>query len=182
MKERLQIFNSKNNNNNNNNNNSNVPYRSVTKRIIPNTNVPSSNAPNSNVPNTNNIPNSNVPLKSEPNIKKEEPKKLVINPDLYGKDGNIRIMASKDKVNVRQSRRDNMNIKITDNNKNENDLQEYLHGNKFGKGREYNNNGQVIYEGDYANNQKLVKKIPIKDGKLDIDFRSPLNILNNYLN
>jgi len=54
------------------------------------------------------------------NIKKEEPKKLVINPDLYGKDGNIRIMASKDKVNVRQSRRDNMNIKIKDNNKNEN--------------------------------------------------------------
>ena len=123
MKERLQIFNSKNNNNNNNNN-SNVPYRSVTKRIIPNTNVPNSNAPNTN------IPNSNVPLKSESNINKEEPKKLVINPNLYGKDGNIRIMASKDKVNIRQSRRDNMNIKIKDNNKNENDLQEYLYGNK----------------------------------------------------
>ena len=46
---------------------------------------------------------------------------------------------------------------------------EYL-SKKFGKGKEYNNNGQVIYEGDYVNNQKLVKKIPIKDGKLDINL------------
>ena len=47
---------------------------------------------------------------------------------------------------------------------------EFLCSKKFGKGKEYNNNGQVIYEGDYVNNQKLVNKIPIKDGKLDIDF------------
>ena len=88
IKERLQIFNSKNNN------------------------------------------NSSIPIKSEPNIKKEEPKKLAINPNLLGKDGKIKIMASKDKVNIKYSKREIINNKKKDNSKNENKLQDYLYDNK----------------------------------------------------
>ena len=92
IKERLQIFNSKNNNNSSN--------------------------------------NSSIPIKSEPNIKKEEPKKLAIDPNLLGKDGKIKIMASKDKVNIKYSKREIINNKKKDNTKNENKLQDYLYDNK----------------------------------------------------
>ena len=47
--------------------------------------------------NRNNKSVGGFPLKSEPNIQKDAPKKLVINPNLYGKDGRIRIMSSIDR-------------------------------------------------------------------------------------
>ena len=48
---------------------------------------------------------------------------------------------------------------------------EYLNGKKYGRGIAYNNNGQVIYEGNYVNNNFLKKNVYIqhKDGKLCID-------------
>ena len=49
---------------------------------------------------------------------------------------------------------------------------EYLNGKKYGRGIAYNSNGQVIYEGNYVNNNFLKKNVDIqhKDGKLSIDF------------
>ena len=103
--------------------------------------------------NRNNKSVGGFPLKSEPNIQKDAPKKLVINPNLYGKDGRIRIMSSIDRENPNKQKKENVNNvnnsnnvniktknkesnkikndnkKVKTNNKtNENDLQEYLYG------------------------------------------------------
>ena len=61
---------------------------------------------------------SGLPIKSEPNSKKEPPKKLIINPNLYGKDGKIKIITSKDKVNTNKQKKENLNNNIKDNNNN----------------------------------------------------------------
>lgn len=87
---------------------------------------------------------SGLPIKSESNTKKEPPKKLIINPNLYGKDGKIRIITSKDKVNINKQKKENLNINIKDNNNtnnntsnndkktNEISLEAFLYGDSTG--------------------------------------------------
>ena len=55
--------------------------------------------------NRNNKSVGGFPLKSEPNIQKDAPKKLVINPNLYGKDGRIRIMSSIDREKINKKKK-----------------------------------------------------------------------------
>ena len=157
IKLKLKIISENNNNNiNNNNNNKNISTKASAnikliqkeENILDNEKVykPTLNFNNGSLNmkerlkifNKNNNA-SGLPIKSEPNSKKEPPKKLIINPNLYGKDGKIKIITSKDKVNTNKQKKENLNNNIKDNNNinntsnndkkaNEMSLQAFLYG------------------------------------------------------
>ena len=51
------------------------------------------------------------PTKTDANDNRQAPKKIVINPNLYGKDGTIRIMSSKDKTNTKVKQENGKDVK-----------------------------------------------------------------------
>jgi hypothetical protein len=63
--------------------------------------------------NNNNNKKNYLPIKSEPNVKKDVPKKLIINPNLYDKEGKIKIITGKEKVKC-QKRNSCNSIKESD--------------------------------------------------------------------
>ena len=67
----------------------------------------------------------NLCVSTEGNINKQVPKKLVINPNLYGKDGTIRIISSKELNLIKKKEKLNTNA-----NDNEKDLQDFLYGDR----------------------------------------------------
>ena len=77
--------------------------------------------------------NNNPPANAEQNANTKEapPKKLVINPNLYDKEGKIKIMKSRDKV-IFDKRNQNLNAKkdksFNESKTRENELQNYLYG------------------------------------------------------
>ncbi len=72
--------------------------------------------------------------KNEGNVKKLAPKKLAINPNLYGQDGSIKIMSNSKKIITEQNKE---KVKNSEQN-----LQTYLYGNK-NEGKEVNNKSMV---------------------------------------
>ena len=113
--------------------------------------------------NNNNKNTNNFPLKSEPNIKKDAPKKLIINPNLYDKEGKIRIITSKDKIKIPKKENYNTNKEVK--TKENNNLKEFLYGNQ----KEKSDKEKIVVK------KRKGTDIPIKSSvKNDIN-------MNNYL-
>ena len=95
----------------------------------------------------NNRPNANkYILGTEPNEKKDIPKKLIIHPNLLDKEGKIRIITSQDKIN-KKTLTDRKNFTYNNNKEKEKEIQKYL----FGK------------EGEEAIKKKHVQKMKVKE-------------------
>ena len=59
---------------------------------------------------------------------------------------------------------------------------EYLYGNRYGKGKEYNYDGQLIFEGEYQNGKKWNGKIFDSDNKIINELKNGKGNIKEYGN